>query len=58
MENEKFKIYNLKFAISRSDMYSPACQKPLADRGGDQKSEDGGKVEKRQSGKVNVAAPM
>jgi len=30
MKNLKFKIYNLKFAISRSDMQSPACQKPLA----------------------------
>jgi len=28
--NLKFTIYNLKFAISRSDMQSPACQKPLA----------------------------
>jgi len=28
--NLKFTIYNLKFAILRSDMQSPACQKPLA----------------------------
>jgi len=28
--NLKITIYNLKFAISRSDMQSPACQKPLA----------------------------